>query len=219
MISLSESHRIIHWWTGTDALKLVMYPPGPWWWHVKIFLERALWYLVEPMIWEHWVVDENLVSHLCEFGIEKHKIKVRHDPVKYPRPVKKEPHDKFTVMYYYPGDRGNAKFKRWVYGMDIIEYLKSLFDPNKIIWIEADGSLDMYKIYAVTDLYIRPTRHDGRPRMIDECKINGIEYIYEPDLQKDLTFFWIVFYYYEAIKFRMEVFYENQKNAKNNNKS
>jgi hypothetical protein len=44
----------------------------------------------------------------------------------------------------------------------------------------------MSEIYSIVDAIVRPSRHDGRPRIIEECKINGILYYYSEDGQPDL---------------------------------
>jgi len=90
-------------------------------------------------------------------------------------------HEGFNVAYHYPGDRGGRVFKRWLYGMDIIEQLIKQFP--KYNWIELDGTMDMMKIYPILDAYIRPTRHDGMPRIILECQQLNIPYWWDEDFK------------------------------------
>jgi len=49
---------------------------------------------------------------------------------------------------------------------------------SEVNLLKADGTRDMGELYAITDLYIRPSRHDGEPRINDECKLNGIAVSY-----------------------------------------
>ena len=51
-----------------------------------------------------------------------------------------------------------------------------LHDVN---WIVVDGTQDMAKVYPIVDFYYRPTRHDGSPYMIRECRANNIPYYWE----------------------------------------
>ena len=87
--------------------------------------------------------------------------------------VKKRSAMSFNILYYDPLD---TEFQRWKYGIDIIAQIKEqLSDVN---WLKADGTQDMRELYAITDLYIRPRRHDGEPRINVECKLNSIPVIY-----------------------------------------
>jgi hypothetical protein len=168
MISITQGHYIIHWWQGTDALKLTTYPPGRKVWLLRIFLERILWKVTEPLIREHWVVHPRLIDHLTKFGISKSKIIVRPPvPLDVSKIVKRR-HARFNVAYYYPGARGNRTFKRWIYGLDIIEKLIDMYP--QINWICLDGTKNMFNVYETLDAYIRPTRHDGMPRLVMECQ-------------------------------------------------
>lgn len=165
--------RRIAWWMGTDALKLVSFPPGKAIWKLRILLERIYW----KIFWrgyEHWVVSPHMVKYLAQFGIAK-EIKIIPDPPKLFPGFKKMAHEGFNVLYYYPGDLGNPKFKRWVYGYDIYKKVKEYFG-GRVNWIVVNGSDDMFGTYSVTDFYFRPNRHDGMPKMILECKMLDIPY-------------------------------------------
>ena len=82
------------------------------------------------------------------------------------------------------GFPGGRKRIEWTYGYDIYKKIKKKLWP-KIDFIEVYGEEDMNRIYPIVDLYIRPTRSDGRPRMIDECKISKIPYIFSRDGNPD----------------------------------
>ena len=174
---------IIKHWLGTDALKLIKYPPGKFTWKFRIFAERILWRLFEPLIDKHFVVHPRLSKYLIEFGIPSKKISVKIDwsDCNHCEGCAKKKHEGINIAYYYPGDRGNREFKRWIYGMDIIEQVIFLF-PG-VNWIHLDGSQDMCKIYPTLDAYIRPNRHDGFPKMIIECMALGIPYYWDEEFK------------------------------------
>lgn len=167
-------------WMGTDVLKLTTYPPGKFTWRFRIFAERLLWKILEPLIDRHFIVHPRLSKCLIDFGISERKISVKIDKgiCNYClKPCTKKPHTGFNVAYYYPGDGGNVKYKRWVYGMDIIDELIKKY-PN-LNWIHLDGNKDMCEIYPVLDAYIRPSKHDGFPRIVLECVYHNIPYYWD----------------------------------------
>lgn len=170
---------------GTDALKLDTFPPGKWYWSIRIVIERILFKLIEPLFSEHWIVHERLRKHLLNFGISNRKIKVVIDPPLYPEPFPKEKHEGFNILFYCPPGTDTI-FTQWKYGTDILDEVDDylLLDssiPIDYYWILVDGSEDMSKIYPIVDCYVRPSRHDGEPRMVLECKINKIPYYYSED--------------------------------------
>ena len=167
-------------WVGTDALKLIKYPPGKFNWKIRIFFERIFWRVFEPLVDEHFVVHPSLAKHLINFGISEKKISIKMDLglCQYcMKPCEKLEHDGIYIAYYYPGDRGNRKFKRWVYGMDIIDQIIMMYP--QIHWVHLDGKQNICNIYPVIDGYIRPSRHDGLPRIILECLALDIPYYWD----------------------------------------
>jgi hypothetical protein len=167
-----RNQRIIHWWLGTDSLKLVLYPPGKSLWYIRIFLERLFWKMTESLYYEHWAVNQRVSDNLIRFGINPKKIKIVPDKPAYVNVYKKSEHGGINILYYIENDRTNQKYKDWVYGKDIIDRLINRFPDYN--FIKVDGSADMEKIYPIIDAYIRPNRHDGSSRMIAECKANDI---------------------------------------------
>ena len=133
MIAFTKSHHLIHWWKGTDTLKLVMYPPTlQKTWYVRIFFERILWKCTEWMIREHWVDHESLAEDLIKFGINPDKISLKNDPIWDDVTINKRKHSKFVVTYFeYHG--GNKYFKDWLYGRDIIQKAIDHYKRNKQI--------------------------------------------------------------------------------------
>lgn len=175
MIAFTKSHHLIHWWKGTDTLKLVMYPPTlQKTWYVRIFLERILFKIIEPLFREHWVDHECLAGDLIKFGIKADKISLRYDPVWDDVTINKRKHSKFVVTYFeYHG--GNKYFKDWLYGRDYIQEAINNFKKHKDIKFRPItnkmSKQRILDILAVTDLYIRPNRHDGNSRLAQFCKI------------------------------------------------
>ena len=179
-------------WQGTDALKLKTFPPGKFIWKFRILFERLMWKIFEPLIDQHFVVHPNLSKYLTDFGIPAEKISVKADlPDCFycVTPCEKKPHEGLNIAYYWPGGRGNGKFRRWVYGKDIIDQVKTYFPIRsimgeiKINWIELNGCQDVCEIYPTLDAYIRPNRHDGMPRMILECEALKIPYYWDPNFK------------------------------------
>ena len=159
-------------WQGTDSLYLVAFPKQVR--RIKIFYVLGLRIFAKFMdvfAQEHYVCGELTESNIRRFGLKK-PIKRFNDVVYYSEKFEKIPHTDFNIIYYYPMASDNA-FNRWLYGYDIYLKLKEKWDIHLI-----DGKQDMSKIYPVTDLLIRPNRHDGQPRMIDECAVNDIPYIW-----------------------------------------
>jgi hypothetical protein len=184
----------ICWWTGTDSLCLVKYPPGNKIWWIKLFFYRIKWKIYSRFFTAHWVVSRELIEYLVEFGIPREKIEVQVDKPNYPKPVRKLKHEGFNILYYMPVspmNLGGMKFLKWTYGFDIYLNLKIYFGIEhkdiKFIWV--NGDFDMSSIYPIIDLYIRPSRSDGEPRMIMECDINSIPYIWSRDGKPDLQTF------------------------------
>ncbi|MDZ7373876.1 MAG: hypothetical protein ONB23_07875 [candidate division KSB1 bacterium] len=172
--------RIVKWWMGTDALTMWMCPPGIARW--KVLAHRWKMRLLEPLISEHWVTGRNLIADLSRArGIDGKKLRIVYWPGRFQSPVRREPHPGFNVLYYDPG---GGTFKRWVYGIDVIEELRRRF-PN-VNWIRLDGTQDTSRILPTVDVYIRPTRHDGAPRIVEECRISGIPVIFSEDGKPDV---------------------------------
>jgi hypothetical protein len=169
--------KLICWWLGTDALTLTKTPPGTLLWHLKLFFYRLKWKLLKDRF-EHWSVHENLNYHLDKVGI---KAKIKVDPPLYPKKVEKIPHEGFNVLYYRPSpvNLGGHKYIDWYYGFDIYyQLLKYFLQYPEVRLLIADGTKDMNELYQITDCYIRPNRWDGMPRMVLECQINEIPYMW-----------------------------------------
>jgi len=163
-------------WTGTDVLFQLQYPPYiRFRFKVKIFFERIIARLIQPFIEIHIAVSEGLKKELESIGYKN--IIVRPDPVKYGA-LEKVEHEGFNVLYYIPKGKKNQKFIEWLYGWDMwLEYQRSVEGTERgHKFIEVHGDADMSKIYPIVDFYFRPTRHDGDPMMVRECKLNNIPY-------------------------------------------
>jgi len=159
------------YWTGTDVLFMNQYPKSlKFRFKVKIFFFRILVKILDKYYIErNWVVDNYLGQWL---QLEKPVFEIE-PPINlqiYPK-VK---HETFNILYYFPKKKNRA-FHEWLYGYDVYITLKEYFG-DRVNWIVVDGSQDMSAIYPVTDFYLRPNRHDGRPYMIRECVANDIPY-------------------------------------------
>ena len=176
--------KLLHWW-GTDALTLVENPPTDtvlWW--IKLIFYRWKWKILHRFFDRHLIVHERLRQHLLDFGIKNDKISVQIAPPLYPDKYPKKLHNGFVIMYYHPlpACLGGETYIRWKYGIDFIEQAKSaMFGLRDIHFLKIDGTKDMSKIYPVVDYMLRPSRHDGQPRMNLECDNNNIPYYYSAD--------------------------------------
>jgi len=175
----------ICWWMGTDALTLIKNPPGNKIWHCKLFFYRIKWRILIRFFDEHWVVEKHLGKYLKKYGVKN--IKVKYDDPLYGK-VEKKKHDGFNILYYCPikaVNLGGMKYIHWVYGYDIfLELQKRLKGVN---YIHVKGGTDMNKIYPIIDLYIRPNRHDGMPRIILECIKNNIPFYWSKNWKPDIN--------------------------------
>lgn len=159
-------------WTGSDVLFLNTYPPSRKIKYIYMFCFRIYARILDFFVQEHYVVSHHLVKELKKFGFRK-QIKILVDPPLFNEKVEKIKHDSFNILYYLP-KTNNQIFTDWLYGADIIEEVKTVFP--KLNFIRVDGSQRIKEFYQITDFYLRPNRHDGNPRMIMECIINGIPY-------------------------------------------
>jgi hypothetical protein len=164
-------------WQGTDSLFLVCFPKQLR--YTKIFYVLALRLFAifsDVFAQEHYTCGRLAEQNLKNFGFKK-PIKQFADILQYPNKIIKVAHEGFNVLYYYP--KKNTLFNKWLYSWDIYTRLVSCFSVFRDInFIIVDGCADMNKIYPITDLLIRPNRHDGRPRMVDECVLNNIPYVW-----------------------------------------
>ena len=169
-LHLRDKMKVI--WTGTDSLLLVKFPKEFGW--TKIFYIialRILARLTDLFGEEHFACGDLVEKNLRRFGMRRSIVQFIH-PVKYGKLRKKE-HKGFNVLYFCPK---NSKRNNWIYGYDIFLTLKEAL--RSVNFIRVDGGYDLKEIYPLTDLYVRPNRHDGHPRMIEECILNEIPYIW-----------------------------------------
>ncbi len=159
---------------GTDAYLMHDFIPGMGWkWRMKTRFLR-IWYQflniwIDTIYVDHYV----LVDYLRIGGIDGTFIEAP-DPVWYPKPEDKHPHEGINVLYYDPsGRKKNKDAIRWIYGIDLIE--KAIDDFPEFNWIKVDGTADMKKVWPLIDVYIRPNRTDGKSRMATEAKDRGIK--------------------------------------------
>ena len=151
------------------------------------FIKLRAW-LLKPFISEYWVDSEYLIPFILRFA-PKAKTRVIKDVIKYQKKYPKEEHSGFSVLYYYPKNEYNKKYCRWVYGKDIIDYLIGEFP--QFTWIHIDGTQELSGIFPLVDVYIRPNRHDGSPRLVMECEIQNIPYYHSqcnPDITEIINF-------------------------------
>lgn len=161
-------------WTGTDSLMLIdtsMRRPR----------KRIIWWIFRILIWildrwyveEHWVDHRGLRDNLERFGVRKPISE--HEDRHIDRGITLTPHPGINVLFYCPAG-GDRDFRRWLYGVDVYEWLKK--ELPHINWIEVDGGQDLADILPYIDIYIRPNRHDGKSRLATECRKAGIHVLH-----------------------------------------
>jgi len=181
--------KLISFFIGTDALLISRwnFPCRLYKRLYQIYVRIRTW-LLDPFVDEYWVPHADLIYELRSAGIKK-PIKIRKLDLKYRKKIEKKEHDTFNILFYWPGDQKNAKLWRWIYGYDVfLEIKKRLGD--KVWWIVINGEADMEGVFPIVDFYLRLNRHDGYPRLIDECNIQEIPYYWsriEPDIDKALV--------------------------------
>jgi hypothetical protein len=168
LLAILGKEKITKWWLGTDALTMSEFPKGkkP----LKIILHRIKMKLLDPFIYQHWLVSMRLLVYLRgRVNLSNFTIKV-HDC--YHMKKSKKP---LIVGYYSPPF---SKFNEWVYGIDIIEYFKRHFSKDNIVFLPYNGKTNIQPFLNAIDIYIRPSRSDGYPRLILLCQENKIPYMW-----------------------------------------
>jgi hypothetical protein len=165
MLKARRKKKIVRWWIGSDALLLRMFPPGRG--KLSVLKHRLKVRLTEPFIDEHWIYGNQLFKEFKEvWSARKAQLRLCRAPIE---PVVRVPHDGVNIAYYCPRD---DTFARWVYGIDLIEKLMICYP--QVNWIKLDGTLNPKYFFQALNGYIRPSRSDGYPRIIAECKVHGI---------------------------------------------
>jgi len=160
-------------WQGTDSLFLTSIPKFKKHKILYIIALRIFARLSDIFAQEHYACGELVERNLKCFGLKK-PIKQYNTKVNT-EGIKRVEHKEFNILYYLPNE-GKDKFKNWLYGYDIFcEIKKNITGANFIV---VCGNKNMSNIYPIIDLLIRPNRHDGVPRMVNECKELKIPYIW-----------------------------------------
>jgi len=80
------------------------------------------------------------------------------------------------ILIYCPVVTDSRIDYNWLYGRDIVRGLMKL-EPD---WefISCTGNTTKDKLYSGIDVYLRPTRHDGMPIMVQEAQALGIPVVW-----------------------------------------
>lgn len=175
VLKYCRTHRIIKWWMGTDVLTLNIFPPGKS--VFKVLLHRLKMTLLEPFISKHLFVSERLMN--------RSRTKKEQEVVVHQAKHIEKDKKPFVVGYYLPEE---TEFNNWIYGKDIIERLVYLFEKENILFLKYDGKYDIKVFLSEIDVYIRPSRSDGMPRLILLCEQNNIPYCWNNDLNELIYF-------------------------------
>ena len=162
--------RIIAYYTGSDARWLTETQPTDARKIPYILAARLRAWLLRPLVREYWVDDEYLAGWIRKFKPDA-KTRVVRDELWYPTKMKQVPHKGINVAYYMPR-RANRKYAEWCYGKDVVDRCIRLFPEFN--WMRLDGNANMEYVYPYLDFYVRPNRHDGASRLVQECRLNDI---------------------------------------------
>jgi hypothetical protein len=177
MLKNWKRKKIIRFWIGSDVLLLRMFPPGRG--KLSVLKHRLKVWLTEPFIDEHWVYGNQLFKEFKEvWSDRKAQLRLCRASID---PVVRVPSETVNVAYYHPRD---DIFARWVYGIDFIERLMLLYP--QVNWIKLDGTLNPKYFFQALTGHIRPSRSDGHPRLIEECKVHGIPFYWSENCLPDL---------------------------------
>lgn len=171
--------KIARFWVGSDVLLLKAFPPGRG--KRTVIVHRILKKITEPFIAAHWVNGERLMRELSGI-LPPQKMVLQHWGGVHAKTYGKFSHGGINIAYYMPRE---DVYARWVYGIDLIEELqeryKNALHQAEVNFILLDGKMDMADIFPYLDAYIRPSRWDGWPRLVQECKINDVPFYYSDD--------------------------------------
>lgn len=165
--------KLIVWWHGTDAIRLVSKVPSRWYYKV-FFLPfyRLFWKIAWRFFDKHYVHDIYKKRALLEFGIDEKLIEVKHTG-KISKKCSKIAHKGFNILFYLPSN--NSVHRDWTYGKDYLDELQKRLG-SRVNWIIANGKLDMLFVYPYIDFYIKinKTVYNGLGRIAEECLENNI---------------------------------------------
>lgn len=190
-------HKIIRWWVGTDVWLLFAFPRGRG--KLSVIKHRLIYHLTKFFVSENWLTSERLKDEFISCGGQKSVVRYYISGV-ITEKVEKVAHSEVNIAYYLPKPGGESQ--KFTYGFDLIYKLAELFP--EVTWCMLDGSFsksDMKAIYSILDGCVRPNRHDGRPRILEECKINSIPFYHSADGRPDLD---------EMVKFVRSVIWRKQ---------
>ena len=171
--------KIARFWVGSDVLLLKSFPPARG--KLTVIVHRILKTITEPFISAHWVNGNRLMRELSGI-LPSQKIELQHWGGVHAKIYGKISHSGINIAYYMPRE---DVYARWVYGIDLIEELrdryKNALHQAYVNFILLDGKMDMTDIFPYLDGYIRPSRWDGWPRLVQECEINCVPFYYSDD--------------------------------------
>jgi hypothetical protein len=175
-------------WQGTDSYLLVSTKRLNLREKYYAYKMRTFARICDKFASEHYAIGELVERNLRMFGLKK-PIKQFRTPVSKRLKIERDTFpDRFIILYYYPK---GSKFRAWLYGYDLYQEARERFRGDKrVIFLTVKGKSDMRYIYPLVDFMIRPNRHDGYPRMVTECEMNGIPYYWsaeKPNFHKMIT--------------------------------
>lgn len=178
MLNAWRKKKIIRWWVGSDVLLLRMFPPGRG--KLSVLKHRFKTWLIEPFIDEHWIYGQQLFREFKQvWSSRKAQLRLCRSSIES---VARIPSETVNIAYYHPKD---DVFSRWVYGIDLIEKLITLYP--QVNWIKLDGTLNPKYFFQSLNGYLRPSRSDGMSRIVEECKIHSVPYYWSENREPNIA--------------------------------
>lgn len=159
-----RGRRAVCHWAGTDVLRVLQRPLDRWWFQV----------LIRHCIDRHLAVSKNLAEELATLDVSAQIVPLLSDVMGEVVPLPSA----FTVLAYMPVARGPF------YGAPVI-YEVAARNPQWRFLIVGRGStpegqalanvtelgqwVDLVQVYPQVSVLVRPTLHDGLPRMVLEA--------------------------------------------------
>lgn len=164
LIARLRGKKTVCHWAGTDVWRVLHQPLHRWWFLL----------LINHCIDHHLVVSTNLREELSTLGVQTECVPLLSDlgqPDILPLPKK------FTILAYLPAHRDdfygaqivyeiakrNSQWDMYIVGREATSQGDTL--PNVY---ELGPHVDMHTVYPKITALIRPTIHDGLPRMVLE---------------------------------------------------
>ena len=179
IFTLRTNPKKIAWWTGADAIRLVVMPPISFISKIRIINTRIFWKIAHRAYNEHWVNHAELSAALIDFGVPVKKIKIKPTPFGYPKFKKND--KAFKVLFYVNRLEKKKEFIDWIYG---VEYLEELEKHFNVLLVEGKSMPEDFFPKSSVFVKINRTKYNGMNITGKICIANKIP-VYAVDAYKN----------------------------------